>query len=498
MILAFWWQKDGALSIAVADEIAYVTSGVNLINSGCYLNAFGSSEVWFPPAYPISIGLAAMIESIQPHTWARLISLCCAIISLFLIRSLTQSALSNESIANLSVVVLACNPIFQFHAFAALSESTASMFNLAALLCWIKAPTRKIGQFAMFGFIVGLSTLTRPEGLLLLPLLLLADFKRPAIKRWVSQCSVACFAFCLIVSPYALYLKQETGRLTITNKGEVNIADGRSKYYKVPREHIEEQTLEMVYYPFEPSISNEITRYASGCSRLIRSAFETYGTFTCLLISSYILLGANRIIREKNYRFAVAVLASCAYLAVVPLYSVNGGKNLHAAIPTLSVLASAGIAISYSIIMQPRTSSRTRIAHILPLISLITIVPISATRTSRWYSDAGKKSLLRDAGKKLAVLGSPNDIVYENGATIGFYAQMHRGRLIPSCDLITLTKYVDKVEGARGQVFLAIDRHGENLNATYQEIDDSPDWKLVTKVESSNEEVSIFLRSDDR
>ena len=84
LTLAIVLQWNGPQSIAVADEIAYITGGVNLVVSGEYTNPFGEPELWFPPVYPLLIGCLSLGGLLDAFLVARLISSIAAIGTLVL------------------------------------------------------------------------------------------------------------------------------------------------------------------------------------------------------------------------------------------------------------------------------------------------------------------------------------------------------------------------------------------------------------------------------
>jgi hypothetical protein len=69
--------------------------------------------------------------------------------------------------------------------------------------------------------------------------------------------------------------------------------------------------------------------------------------------------------------------------------------------------------------------------------------------------DNDPTTLLRDAGLQLKATAPPEGVVYEWGATAGYYAGQRRGRLTLN-DLETVLKYIDKHERAGTPVWLAL------------------------------------------
>src|SRR5690348_15698036 len=116
-----WW---GNQSVAVADGISYMTGGVNLVRWGVFRNPFGRTEVWFPPLYPLTIGVLSLGGYWDPLLVARLISAGFAVLCLILVyRAGSQAEAGSPLVGIVAAVVLALNPTYQDAANASLSQS---------------------------------------------------------------------------------------------------------------------------------------------------------------------------------------------------------------------------------------------------------------------------------------------------------------------------------------------------------------------------------------
>jgi len=291
-VLVYWWERDGMYSIAVADEIAYVTCGVNLIARGEYTNAFGEPETWFPPTYPLLIGIASFGGHIDPHFTGRLVSLVFGIGEIVLIWATARRFVGGRAVPVLAGVILACNPTYQAFSFRALSEATATTMNLAAFYIWLTTYRHESkARWAIVGFLVGLSALSRPEGILLLPLWIGVDAWCKGTKRVACHALVSVIVCATSLLPYAAYLYRETGAFTITNKSEVNLADGRSAYYHTPREYIDAATLQMGYYPCDITFSQELQRYIHNVGQLGAAFLDIYAGWLSLGVLSCLAIG---------------------------------------------------------------------------------------------------------------------------------------------------------------------------------------------------------------
>jgi 4-amino-4-deoxy-L-arabinose transferase-like glycosyltransferase len=176
-LLAIFLQWNGAQSVAVADDIAYVTGGVNLVTTGSFTNPFGEPELWFPPVYPLAIGILSLGGLFDPFVVARLISVAAAVVTLILVHRLLERVLSSDDsgshylslVPTIATLLLAMNPTFQTYANRALSESLAACLTITALSVWLRVEAR-ILRSVLTGLFVALAALTRPECVLVLPL----------------------------------------------------------------------------------------------------------------------------------------------------------------------------------------------------------------------------------------------------------------------------------------------------------------------------------------
>jgi hypothetical protein len=288
--LALQW--NGPQSIAVADEIAYIISGVNLVAQGEYTNPFGKPELWFPPVYPLLIGCLSLGGSLDAFLIARLISAVAAIATLLIVYQLvvqvfqqwsdkshrqpdSSSTKTARGYALLAIVFLASNPTFQHYGTRALSESLAACLSLSALCVWV-CRTRSIKNAFVIGGLIGAATLTRPECVLVLPLWLGFELFRCRDRLAVNRSVAAGCTTLVLLLPYVLFLHSHTGRWSISNKGPVNLAAGRAAFHQSPREFINPESLVMGFYEYDTSLAVESQRYLFNASKLAASFSEIY------------------------------------------------------------------------------------------------------------------------------------------------------------------------------------------------------------------------------
>ena len=452
LVAAVAAQWNGVLSVAVADSVSYIRSGVSLISSGRYESAFGDTELWFPPLYPALIGLLDLIGA-NPLTAGRVISLLAALATLCVVAHMA-SRLTDRATALWAGVVLVCCPVYQQAAAAALSEATATMFMVTGTYLWISRTERSsLWRTAAIGLAAAASYLTRPEAILVAALWASYDIAvRTSRSRLHALVLIA--AFVIPSTPYVLWLSKSIGQPAISGKGDVNLAAGRAQYYQVPRERIDSETLEMEFARPEMSASSEARRYTTNLAQLARSIalnIDTRVTSTILLLPLVVGLGVS--IRRLQIRAIFGLVAPLAVVPVIAWYA-PGERYLHMTMPTLAVFTGIGI-VSLVRLAASTPPLAARIAAVFVLAFCFAVVLERGTRSPRWsLSEETRTSLLKEAGERLHL--SRPCRVFEAGATIGYYAGCRRGRLT-SDDLAVLKRYADATTHAGEATFIAVD-----------------------------------------
>jgi 4-amino-4-deoxy-L-arabinose transferase-like glycosyltransferase len=530
-------QWNGPQSIAVADEIAYITGGVNLVANGEFTNPFGQPELWFPPVYPLLIGCVSLGGLLDAFLVARLISSVAAIGTLILTYQLVVNVFSKRpnnpssesesshraharGYAFIAAVFLASNPTFQHYATRALSESLATCLSLAALMAWV-CGTRTKKTACWVGALIGVATLTRPECVLVLPLWLGFELFRCRDRLAVRQSILAGLTTLTLVLPYVFYLHSHTGRWSISNKGPVNLAAGRSAFHQSPREFIDPESLTMGFFDYDTSLAVESQRFLFNASKLAGSLSEVYYRWwIAAVMSGLVLVGWRHLCHQKlgsrqdvdsdlrspasnrsarnskttqsmipaHQLLAWGSLSQAAYLGVVCVFDVGGPKNLHLILPIVCVLLAAAF--------QWTVTNRRWILIIPATLCLTICVAEGASRYPRWTltSSNDREQLLVQAGESLANQGVSNGVVYEDGATIGYYAHQRRGRLTPNT-LDTITSFIRKHETA--PTYLAVSSFGAaKLDASVRELldqaDEESDWIEIVRIDNGRDTVAVF------
>ncbi len=472
-LIAIGLTWTGEQSVAVADEVAYIVSGVNLVTTGAFVSSFGRPELWFPPVYPVLIGLLSVGGRIDPFLVARIISVAASLGCLLLVYALAiditerLTASADESIetsasgtrrtlglsaklaAVLATALLAFNPNFQLFASRALSESLALVLLLAAFRFWLVAGESFKGVLAT-GTLVGLATLTRPECVLVLPVWFAIDVLRYRSAAACGRALLAGLAIAAILTPYVLYLHQHTGEWNISQKGPVNLAAGRASFHQTPREYIDESTLELGYFPVDVSTPVEARRHVANFWSLVDAFGQMYYR-PALAFGMWGLISIGIVIlyARGQSRIVFGLIATTLYLAVVLHFDPQGPKTLFMVVPAASLLAA--IAVTRGFMSQ-------RWLGVLPSMGLLSLVLLEgSTRHPRWkLSEPQTANVeLRVAGKQLRDMPIDRGVMYEYGATVAYYSGMTRRYLTPNT-FETILLFIEKHEPAGVPVYLTV------------------------------------------
>ena len=495
-------QWNGSQSVAVADEVAYVVGGVNLITTGTFTNSFGEPELWFPPVYPVLIGVFSLGGWIDPFVVARVLSVIAAVATLLILyRTIERVLQSSESetgsnaarlspqiVALIATALLATNPTFQIFANRALSESLALCLSLLGLSVWLCGPQTR--RNAVVGAaVIGLAALTRPECLLVLPLWCGIDLLRRRDVLTLQRGLIAGAVLIAMLLPYSAYLRAHTGRWTISNKSAVNLAAGRAAFHQTPREYIDEDSLRMGYFPVESSLTTELQRFRFNGGKLVAAFSETYFRPTFAVVFGLLILAGGVVLwRRGQSRVVLCLVAGLSYLAVVAVYDVGGPKNLHLALPAFSWLAAVGVATG----LQSR-----RWVLALPTVAVIGLLMLEGTtRYPRWVRSEpfAVGSGLREAGLRLRAAQAPRGAMYEFGATAAYYSGMERRYLTPN-RLETVLAFIDRHEPADTVVYLTVSSTTRKaLHATTNELLAGPLSRLEPVMEVDSPERVVIYR----
>ena len=501
LVIAVAIQWQGPQTIATNDSVHYIVSGVNLVRTGSYTNPAGTPEIWYPPLYPLLVGIFSIAGRLDPLPVARLISVICAVLLVVLVFWTCRRQQMLSPLTGLFVAVaLVCNAQWQMRCNGPMTESLAGLLSFSAFSVWLclsdsLTARAKLGRYGLLGLLFGLAYLTRCETIILLPILAAIDLYHTRSLRVVSRYWVVLFVFVLIISPHLVFLYKHTGKLTMSTKSEIVLAIGRAGYYKenayYGQSSIDPETLEITYYKPDVTIDSEARRYVKNLWGVVRSYGVIYHGFLGGGLVLAALFGLLRLTGRDCRRLRLGLLAQFACLPVLAFYII-GPRYLHSTLPALSVFVGIGLAwLIEAFVSRPSKWPMKAVVVVLVLWAGMGLAE-GCSRYPRWFLQGWEleRPFLRDVGLKFESLGLPKGLMLSRSNTIAYYAKQN-SELLGLDELSTIIRYVDRTK--KSPVYLAVSSSGP-LHRSVQELllSDSPPVEQVLKFEDDRGQVRIY------
>lgn len=215
----------------VMDTVAFSRLGKNLIEYGKYV--FGENYnmgVFFPPGYPVCIGLVNLMFH-DLFFSAKLVSFIASCATIVLSYLLGKELYSREA-GLFAALVYAVYPVILIISVDAYADALFFCFIFLSLYIFIISLKRgTVITYMLLGVSMASAFLIRPEGmfLLCLPALQLFGFFNKQLgfnKQYILKFVLVNVLFIVIISPYMIFLRNYTGKFTISGKSNVSIILG--------------------------------------------------------------------------------------------------------------------------------------------------------------------------------------------------------------------------------------------------------------------------------
>jgi 4-amino-4-deoxy-L-arabinose transferase-like glycosyltransferase len=210
------------------DGVYYATLGKNLVSGN-----FGEGlSTFYPPLYPLLTGLSSLIFR-DAEVGGKVVSATAGgllVVPVYLLMRI----LYGRGTAAVGAFLIAINPTLNYYSTLLLTESTYLLLFMTAVLLGLNALSGVSAAFFLTGLVLGACYLVRPEAIGYLCLMLILAFgdgfflKRLPLRRVLFNVAGLAAGFALLASPYILFLRQRTGRLTISDKLHVLTDSGES------------------------------------------------------------------------------------------------------------------------------------------------------------------------------------------------------------------------------------------------------------------------------
>jgi hypothetical protein len=219
LVLRLLWA--GFVATTIENEGSYYARlGQNLAHGRGYLGMREQGlQLIYPPLFPLLIA-AQNVLGIPADIAGRLIS---AIAGAFFVpvAFLLANRLYGLRVARIAAVIATIHPLLVVFGAAVLTEALYLTLAWAGVyFAFLARDEERYGPAISAGILFGLAYLTRPEAMLLPPLVALwlvvfaRTERRPALKRAIAL--VATFA--VLATPYVVFLSKSTGQLRFEGK----------------------------------------------------------------------------------------------------------------------------------------------------------------------------------------------------------------------------------------------------------------------------------------
>lgn len=287
-------------------------------------------STYFPPLYPLLVGLSSLVFRDLEFA-GRFVSVVAGgllVVPVFLL----ARSFYDRGVAALAASLVVVFPVLVYYSAQLLTESVyVLLFTTGVLAGWRALVRSRPASYLSAGLVFGACYLLKPEAIgfvfLLAALALVAARLREARAVRPALVNVAALVagFLLLASPYLVYLRQQTGRWTISEKmgAHLLVVERAEDWQTVaPKTTPETQAADATTQPalVAPVAEDEsrLTRFVVKATKALRGEYEIVNlTFPPL----FVLLVGVGLFREKWTRQR---LARESYLASFMLATLAG------------------------------------------------------------------------------------------------------------------------------------------------------------------------------
>ena len=459
---------------------------VNYLKLGVSASLYGLSEVLHPywsPFFPTLIALFASLFS-DYELAGRLASIVLGALVPIPVYFLAKK-LYTEAISRTAAVIVALFPAIAFHDTQVLTESTYAFFLLITIYLGQKMLIRYSTVYAYLTGLTGaLVYLTRPEGVGVLAVISgwivvgsLAKLYLIKPLRMVYLFFALGLGFLPVAAPYLFYLKQETGRWTLSTKGKANLmmdtaVDGKIPNFRKPDSTYSVVPIDAVFHTGDflkyidqkadarlqpPKLKPIIQKYIKHFYKMLAEAIPTFFTAIPLILLGIGLFGKgweNKQGKPIAYYLSFIIFY---WLLVIPLFHINK-RYLIPLWPLTTIWIAHGLYIIFSWLRYyPPLLKRLVLRKIHPdfaatvILGTVLFVLVFLPELGRvlarnpnsteYWADAVEQ---KKAGLWLRSHTEQPPIIMSRNHAVDFYAGNYNIRetvTIPNCDLECVLRY---------------------------------------------------------
>lgn len=359
-----WWI--GYVRAIENEGVEYVRLAANVFRGNGYVSIFGGTHTLFPPLYPFLIGLMTPLAG-SGEAAARLVSLIAGVALVGIVFRLAQR-IFGDTAAIIAGILVGLHPLLVALSVSTYSEalylSIATGATLLAVECMREPSWRRA---APVGAAIAAAYLTRPEGLVLMPVFMgvhfIASWRRGLLKPAVAQVAVLAMSTLLIAAPYMAHLSTMAGSFRWEGKASYNnLAVERTRAGLVSEEAV--RGLDSMAQPAGPFmfrdqaellrreggiVGGSLTALGTAPIRRLKQVVAAVVRTSALGGMPILLLAVGGLFCAAWWRTAPERMAA---LFVVPLVTGVGlltldwlwARYLFSLVPALIILASGGVA----------------------------------------------------------------------------------------------------------------------------------------------------------
>lgn len=473
--LALRWQYFTREEVIGTDGAWYATLGYNLLHGRGYTDITGATSTFYPPLYPISVGLVSLIVP-NLELAGRLAALAPNLALIPLTYLLARQAFDRR-VAFVAALLTALLPALAQNGVLVLSESLYTLCLCGATLAGIATLRRSANRRWLWSGLTGaglaLAALTRTEGYpyaAIWTALLIAAYwprRRGDWRRCGSVVATFAALYLLVLAPYLLFLHAHTGHWDLSGKVATNVVIA---YDGMPAEEDNYFSLSADgatmggYAADRDSLLAELEQSPVGFVKHYRQALLDELNLLPQTISPLLFLlapiGLIFVRWPRDRRAArLAVLAMLTQLALLPLFFLDQ-RFLLPMTPALLLFAAAGVVALAERFSRMMSVTRWHIPVVtwvaVLLVGWVTwFLPVLLIGPFGNYDRWNQAIESRDAGVWLKAHYPPGQAIMSRKPYVPFYSD---GRLVelPQDNLDRILAY-GRLHGAR---FLVVDERG--------------------------------------
>lgn len=371
-LTAFTWER---VTWWTGDSFQYLRLGENLLAGRGQVALEGTPNFFFLPVYPVAVALLDLILR-SPVTSGRVIS---ALGSAFSVAALFLVARRwfSTPVVLLGSALYLCLPLRIWSSSWVMTEGLYCGLVWGAVLTSTAA--NRAGSVAA-GLLGGLASLTRPEGMLYLPMVLALQFLTRSFNARLTalRSAVTVAAFLSVVLPYLVCVYSQTGQWMSAGRLEFNLTWAHAQDLGVPLASLtrfDEQRLQPELPDFSLSWQNMVARYTRNAhaelqrlTYLLGPSWLTPGLLLLGLLGTVAATGSDRRRRPR----LLQQLLLCAPLLALPLLFISDRLML-SSLPLMSLWLAQGACLFADWVTARLDSSFWRLGVIAAVAAVLAL-----------------------------------------------------------------------------------------------------------------------------